>query len=291
MTNITIRSILGWFLLAPALCPLSMTALGQEPSQQLSDYELVAHLQSRDIPTIAKALEHFPPDFSQEGPHSLRLINGNEVSASVRSALIEALTYAVEQNGAYSDGKPYDENYIRSMPHEWIGNLADLVVALKDESAIPILMQTTGFGWLAVYALLDFGPMVISPAIECAESDVFWTQAVTGCLMLLNTAIRIWPQQISSQQLMRLHVLVQKHLSKPITAYKSGYKGASYVMWAADLALALGWTGEYRALTHARLDEIDPEDYWVWVRDDILKSLSGELSSPAVAKVVREWKQ
>ena len=264
-------------------------SLGQLHEESISEHELITLLQSRNVSEIVNALEYFQLNYSDTEPSTIQLADGSAISAPVRRALIEALAYDVEQYGAATDGKPYDADYLSSIPDG--GILLSEMIALRDEATIPVLLLNTGYGWAAVYALLDFGPMVISPAIECAENDEIWTQAVTGCLMLLNTAVRIWPKQISNQQLMRLHVLVRKHLSKPITAYKSGYKGASYVMWAADLALALGWTGEYRALTHTRLDEIDPEDYWVWVRDDILKSLSGELSSPSVAKVVREWKQ
>ena len=286
MTSVPFKSMIWSLFMASTLIHAS---LGQLHEESISEHELITLLQSRNVSEIVNALEYFQLNYSDTEPSTIQLADGSAISAPVRRALIEALAYDVEQYGAATDGKPYDADYLSSIPDG--GILLSEVIALRDEATIPVLLLNTGYGWAAVYALLDFGPMVISPAIECAENDEIWTQAVTGCLMLLRTAVRIWENQIPRNEITRMNLLVHRYLSQPIMEYSSEFHGTMCIYGAADLALALGWTDEFRALTRARLDEIDPDDSWVWIRDGILKSLSGELSSPSVAKVVREWKQ
>ena len=101
-----------------------------------------------------------------------RLADGVEVGAPIRTALIEALDYHLAQYGAWSDGMPHDASHVAGIPDSWGPDLAVLVIALQDEAAIPVLLIATGFGWGPVRALLDFGSIVVTPAIECSENGM-----------------------------------------------------------------------------------------------------------------------
>ena len=251
----------------------------------MSEQELIRRLTSRNVPEIIDALAQFDFRYSSTEPNTIRMADGNEVNSRVRLALIDALTYDTEQYGAYIDDKPYDANYLNSIPDG--GILLSEVIALRDEAAIPALLLSTGYGWAGIDALLDFGPGIIPQGLECAMNDAIWTAAIHGCLLYLNTAIRLWPDQIADSVLVRVHALVQKRLEAPLDIYRDRNAGALYVLGSANLALALGWTEEYKALTRARLDEFDLEDYSDWVGEGILKALSGELSSMSVVNAVQ----
>ena len=276
-----ISAALGVVLTVTLYHPL----FGQERQPAMPDHELISRLTSRNVQVIIDALGQFDFKYSPTAPNTIRMPDGTEVSDSVRAALIEALTYDTEQYGAYIDDKPYDASYLNSVPDG--GILLSEVIALRDETAIPALLLSTGYGWASIDALLDFGPGVIPQGIECAMSDEIWTGAVSGCSLYLNTAVRLWRDQVTSAELERLHAIVRKRLGTPLDTYRSHSVGALYVLDSADLALALGWTEEYRALTHARLEELHLKENMDWKRDGILKALSGELSSMSVLNAVQ----
>ena len=263
---------------------------GQQPAEVLSEYEVVTRLKSRDFGQMSEAMGAVRLNDTDTGFSPWRLADGTEVGASVRTALIEALDYHLAQYGAWTDGKPYNASYVDNIPDGWGADLTVLVVALKDDVAIPVLLLATGYGWGPINALLDFGPMVVTPAIECAENDAIWTDAVSGCMLLLTTAVHLWQNQLNSSEMERLQALVRKHLSKPLADYKREYTGVRYAYGASDLALALGWTEELSTLAHSRLQEIDPEQHG-WQYEDILKSLSGEIASVSVAKLIHSARQ
>lgn len=247
----------------------------QQPTKALSEYEVVSRLQSRDFDQMAEALNTLRLENTDAGFSSWTLVAGSEAGPGVRAALIDALTYNVEQYGSWLDGKPHDAAYVRNIPDGWGPDLITYVVALKDEASIPVLLQATGYGPGHNGALLDFGPMVVTPAIQCAEDETGWTGAVDGCMRFLSSAAYVWQGRLGDDEMVRLQALVRKHLSRPLADYRSEYTGVMYVQRASTLALVMGWTDEFRAQAHARLEEMDPVKY-DWERESILNRLSGK---------------
>ena len=277
-----------------AVLTIPIVTYGQQQAKTLSEHDIVTQLASRDFIQMSEAMGTLRVSEQHIGFSPWMIANGYEVSAPIRAALINALEYHLLQYGARSNEKPYDEPYMYNIPDGWGADLCVLIIALRDETAIPALLKATGYGWGPIKALLDFGPMIVSPAIECAENDSGWWQSAGGCITLLSTAVYLWRDQLSDSEMERLHALTRMRLSRPIPIfieedYLPSMSAVSRTYRTTDLALALGWTEEFRALAHARLKEIDPEEF-SWQRELILDHLSGK-PSPSLGNLVRSANQ
>ena len=265
---------------------MPVAAQGEQRFTTLPEHEVVSRLQSRDFDQMSEALNTIRILDTDSGFSPWRLADGVEVGVPVRTALIESLDYHLEQYGAMSDGLPYNASYMNAVPDGWGSVHCIHVIALQDEAAIPVLLIATGYGWGPVYALLDFGSIAVTPALECAENDTIWTGAVRGCMDVLTVAAYLWQDQLSSTQLARMQAVARQRLSRPLADYSRASTGVYFAYAAAELALALGWTGELRDLARSRLKEMDHVQYY-WQYDAILKYLSGNIASTSMANLIR----
>ena len=234
-------------------------------------------MQSRDFALMREALATLRIEKTDPGHGPWTLAPGIDASPGVRAAVIDVLAHHMEQYGAWSDGKPYDQGYIGGVPDGWGPDLATLVLALKDETSIPVLLQATGIGTVPHGGLLDSGMQTLEPAMECAEDDDGWTGAVIGCMRFLSEAVFLWKPRLSATQIARLQALVAQRLSIPIADYGRIFTAVHYTLRAAALAVVVGWTDSTLALTRARLREIDPK--YDWEREAIMGALRGDLGA------------
>ena len=272
MKNLSGQSILGISICLLAAVP-GINA--QVPAKVLTDQEMVYHMQSRDFALMGEVLGILRIEKTDPGHGQWTLAPGIDASPEARAAIIDALAYHMEQYGAWSDGKPYDQKYIGGVPDGWGPDLATLVLALKDEASIPALLQATGIGTVPHGGLLDFGMRTLEPAMECAEDETGWTGAVVGCMRYLSEAVYLWKPRLSPSQIARLRALVAKRLSIPIADYQPEHTGVRYAYEAAALAVSVGWTENLKRRAQERLTEIDTSHDWR--REAITSALEGEL--------------
>ncbi len=146
-----------------------------------SQAAIAMDLESNDPYLVYSALGELPDFYNDD------LSFRSQVSPQVASALMTALENEIDV---------YHRIFTGNLDGPPIGDLlfyiSDAVIALKDPSSIPLLMDIAHFGNAPVDALLEFGPQIIPLAMEYVMDSENLDEEIEGSLYLLEKAILRW---------------------------------------------------------------------------------------------------
>ena len=234
-------------LLISVVGMLLLTHTSASQNVESSQADLAADLLSGDYRRVDVALGEIPLDYDPERRPAWILASGFTASSQLVEALIELLEQETDQYARMDSGEPYE-----IMPGEMLLSILHTVMALNDPRTIPSLLRNAYTGWGVKNALLDFGPLIVDEAIDCANHFGISLPEAAGCLGILHEVVKRWPKDLDEDTYDRVTRVALKHLTCQDDAYRNKRVpgGGS---WPLTWVLRLTETLEAEVLTGATI--------------------------------------
>lgn len=203
-------------------CYLACPAASAEA--QVSQQELAGQLLGEDIAARYRALG------------ALRELGPKNAGAELRSALFEALERETELRREREEILRAEGEIEPHPDPEFAWRLTEVIVALEDTAAIPVLARGIGNGsTAAVWALVGYGERAAPSVIEVARSPSSDSYTASWALIGLRAMVEGQASNpLSAQTLAAMRAVAEQRLQEQQTV------GAMPLRPAIDLAVVLG---------------------------------------------------
>lgn len=226
-----------------------------------SQAELARDLRNHDRDVVARALAEVPLGYDPDDVLGWKFPPDYSVTPELSAALIDALDREarLHMDGCTVTGFEGTRNLELSL------DLLHYVIALRDPSSIPALVQMICSGGAVHRTLMEFGPSIVPHVVAWARSPNAAWDDVTASLYTLSISLEQWGETMAPETRASISDVARLHLGPPPSRFVESRHGSYTLERAITLASVsrdrhlLMVLDSISAEGHVVFDDLDPQ--------------------------------